>query len=69
MCLAKAYTAPDASESILNDIALLTVEDGRVTITSLFGESRVVEGRVREIDFMKSRITLETASRAARSLA
>ena len=69
MCLAKAYTAPDTSEAILNDIALLTVEDGRVTITSLFGESRVVEGRVREIDFMKSRITLETASSAARSLA
>ena len=67
MCLAKAYTSPDAAEPILGDIARIIVEDGRVTLTSLFGETKVVVGRIQQVDFMKSQIILDTAPATIRS--
>jgi predicted RNA-binding protein len=58
MCLAKVYDEPKEDEPALEDVAYLTVDGDRIEVETLFGERRAFQGRVRHIDFMKSRVEL-----------
>jgi len=57
MCLAKVYEEGD--EPILEDIAYMIIDGDRVEVETLFGERRVFLGKVRQVDFVKSRVRLE----------
>jgi predicted RNA-binding protein len=57
--MAKLYEAKEGDEPILENIARLTIADQRVEVETLFGERKVFQGKVRQIDFLKSRIQLE----------
>jgi len=59
MCLAKAYINKSADKPVLEDIAYMRVHDDRVELGTLFGEGKVIPGRVVEIDFLTSQISLE----------
>jgi len=59
MCMAKLYEAKEGDKPILEDIARMTIADRRVEVETLFGEKRVFQGKVRQIDFLKSQIQLE----------
>jgi predicted RNA-binding protein len=59
MCMAKLYEAEEGDNPILEDIARMVIVDGRIEVETLFGEKRVFQGRVRQIDFLKSQIQLE----------
>jgi len=59
MCMAKLYEAKEGDQPILEDIARLTIADRQVEVETLFGERKVFQGKVREIDFLKSQIQLE----------
>ena len=59
MCMAKLYEAEEGDKPILEDIARMTIADRRVEVETLFGEKRVFQGKVRQIDFLKSQIQLE----------
>ena len=59
MCMAKIYDAREGDKPILEDIARLTISDRRVEVETLFGEKMVFQGKVRQIDFLKSKIQLE----------
>jgi len=59
MCMAKLYEAKEGDKPILEDIARLIITDRRVEVETLFGERKVFQGKVREIDFLKSQIQLE----------
>jgi len=60
MCLARAYIGnDDETELLMEEIASLKMEDGKLLMTSLFGEEREIEASIKEIDFMGSRIVLE----------
>jgi len=59
MCMAKLYEAKEGDKPILEDIARLTIADRRVEVETLFGEKKVFQGKVRQIDFLKSQIRLE----------
>ena len=59
MCMAKLYEAKEGDKPILEDIARLTIADRRIEVETLFGEKRVFQGKVRQIDFLKSQIQLE----------
>ena len=59
MCLAKVYETTEADKPILEDIAYMIVEDNRIEVETLFGERRVLHGKVRQIDFLKSQVQLE----------
>lgn len=59
MCMAKIYEAKESDRPILEDIARLTIADRQVEVETLFGERKVLRGRVRQIDFLKSQIQLE----------
>jgi len=57
--MAKLYEAKEGDKPILEDIARLTIADRQVEVETLFGEKKVFQGKVREIDFLKSQIQLE----------
>jgi predicted RNA-binding protein len=59
MCMAKLYEAKEDDKPILEDIARLIIADGQVEVETLFGERKVFQGKVRQIDFLKSQIQLE----------
>jgi predicted RNA-binding protein len=59
MCMAKLYEAEEGDKPIVEDIARLTIADRRIEVETLFGEKKVFQGRVRQIDFLKSQIQLE----------
>jgi len=57
--LAKAYLNKWGDEPVLQDIAYMRLQDNRVELETLFGEGKVILGRVIEIDFSTSKILLE----------
>ena len=59
MCMAKLYEAKEGGKPIVEDIARMTIADRRVEVETLFGEKKVFQGKVRQIDFLKSQIQLE----------
>ena len=59
MCMAKLYEAEQGDKPILEDIARLTIANRQVEVETLFGEKKVFEGKVQQIDFLKSRVQLE----------
>ena len=59
MCMAKLYETKEGDKPILEDIARMIIADRRVEVETLFGEKKVYQGKVRQIDFLKSQIELE----------
>jgi len=59
MCMAKLYEAKEGDKPIPEDIAHLTIGERQIEVETLFGEKRVFQGKVRQIDFLKSQIQLE----------
>jgi predicted RNA-binding protein len=57
--MAKLYDAQKGDRPIVEDIARLTIADRQVEVETLFGEKKVFQGKVRQIDFLKSKIQLE----------
>jgi predicted RNA-binding protein len=57
--MAKLYEAKEGDKPIVENIARLTIADRRVEVETLFGEKKVFQGKVRQIDFLKSKIQLE----------
>jgi len=59
MCLAKVYEVTEDGEPIIEDIAYMIIDGNHVEIETLFGERKVFQGKVRQVDFVKSRVELE----------
>jgi predicted RNA-binding protein len=60
MCLSKAYlTGDDRPELILDEVSSLRVDGEKLFLGNLLGEQKEIVARIREIDFLKHRITLE----------
>jgi len=60
MCLAKAYLGGKSdNEFLMEEIATIKAEDGKLLVTSLFGEQKEIAASIREIDFKSSRVFLE----------
>jgi predicted RNA-binding protein len=43
----------------MEEIASLKAKDGKLLVTTLFGEQREIEASIKEIDFMSSSIVLQ----------
>jgi predicted RNA-binding protein len=60
MCLAKAYVGSNGEKELLmEEVASLKTKNGKLLVTTLFGEQREIEASIKEIDFMASSIILE----------
>jgi predicted RNA-binding protein len=64
MCLAKAYLNKSVDNPILQDIARMRLYDDQVELETLFGEEKIISGRVVEIDFSTSKILLSESAKA-----
>jgi predicted RNA-binding protein len=58
MCLARAYLNKWTDEPVLQDIAHMRLLGERVELETLFGEEKVVQGKLVEVDFAASKILL-----------
>jgi predicted RNA-binding protein len=62
MCLAKAYLGGKNEKDLLaEEVTSVRAENGKLLVTTLFGEKREIAARIREIDFRASHILLEKA--------
>ncbi|MFO8009371.1 MAG: CooT family nickel-binding protein [Dehalococcoidia bacterium] len=60
MCLAKAYVGEtEPGNLMLEDVAWLQIEGTRINLTTLFGERKEINGRLREVDFQGSKIVID----------
>lgn len=59
MCLAKVYLSNSDNNPFLQDIAHMRVRDDCIELETLFGEEKIIPGKVVEIDFSNSRILLD----------
>jgi predicted RNA-binding protein len=60
MCLSKAYIDKgDGRELVMEEIASVDIDDGRLRLRSLFGEEREVVAKVKEINFVTNSMLLE----------
>ena len=64
MCLAKAYIKKSGAEPILEDIAHMQLHTDRVELETLFGDRKIISGRVTEINFSTSVILLDQTSQS-----
>ena len=62
MCLATAYLNNGGEEPILRDIAHMRFDGDSVEMETLFGEEKVIPGRVLEVDFSSSKIILDVST-------
>ena len=59
MCLFKArFREETTGEPIMEEIAKIRVEGDRVVLNSLFGEEKIIEANIEEIDFIRNSIVL-----------
>ena len=59
MCLGKAYLeADDKRELVLDSIALIEIADTKLKLSTIFGDTKEIEARIKSIDFEGSRIIL-----------
>ena len=59
MCLAKAFVNNWSGQPVFQDIAHMRIKGNKVELETLFGEEKVVPGKVIEIDFATSKILVE----------
>ena len=63
MCLGKAYLEADNKrELVLDSIASIVIDDTKLKLSTIFGDTREIEARIKEIDFEGSRIILTPAT-------
>jgi len=61
MCDTNAFLCRgDKEEMILQEVTRVRREDGKIYLTNLFGEERVLEAEIEEIDLLGHRILLKT---------
>jgi predicted RNA-binding protein len=59
MCLGKAYIeADDKRELVMDSIATIEIADTKLKLSTIFGDQKELEARIKEIDFEGSRIIL-----------
>jgi len=63
MCESKVYLATEeAEELVMEDVTSIRPEGQGYRLVSLFGEDKLVRGRIREIDLLKHRVVFESVS-------
>jgi predicted RNA-binding protein len=66
VCLANVYQNENGRTLIVKGVAYLKVDGDRVKVENLAGETKVLQGRIKEIDFMNSDILVEKAAQQSR---
>lgn len=65
MCLAKVYQSKAGAAPIMEEVARIRFQGERLEIENLFGQERIIKGRVMEVDFTDSRVIVDVAAAQA----
>jgi len=57
MCLAKLY-APGDERPVMENVARIAFEDGKIVVETLFGDRQVFEDVIQTISFTESKVHL-----------
>ena len=60
MCLAAAYQSVEDDRPVLQKIAHVRINGNRVELETLLGDKEVLQGKINEIDFVNSKLIIET---------
>ena len=67
MCLGKAYLEADNKrELVMDSIASIEIDNNRLKLSTIFGDQKELEARIKEIDFEGSKIILTRVSAGAK---
>ena len=61
MCLAKLLL-PGAQKPVMENVTQITIENGKISAETLFGERQVFEDTIHLINFTESRVQLVKAA-------
>jgi len=60
MCLAKAYLKENNKNTLLlEDVASIEISDQKLTLTTIFWETKEIAANIKRIDFANSKVLLE----------
>jgi predicted RNA-binding protein len=59
MCLANIYQRGNGGKLFMKEIAYLKVDGEHIEVENLAGEVKILQARIKEIDFMNSDIIVE----------
>ena len=63
MCEASAYLIKDGQEELLlESVDILENNDGDIRMVNLFGEQKLIKGRIKSLSLVDHKILLEQAS-------
>ena len=64
MCLSKVYVRADAGDAgadlLMENVSHVDIDGDKISVTSLFGETEELRGRVTSIDFVEGRLVLQS---------
>ena len=64
MCLAKVYLKEDDKKTLfLENVASVEISAEKITLTTIFWETKEMQADIRKIDFANSNILLEEVTR------
>ena len=55
--MAKLYL-PGAQKPVMENVTQITIEDGQISVETLFGETQIFKDRIHLINFTESRVQL-----------
>jgi predicted RNA-binding protein len=61
MCLAKLYV-PGAQKPVMENVTQIIIENGKISVETLFGETQIFENNIQMINFTESRVQLVKAA-------
>lgn len=60
MCLSKAYVEINGErELLMEELASVEIKEGKLLLTTIFGEQKEIEASIKQIDFLNHSIILE----------
>jgi len=59
MCLANIYQSGRAGKALVESVAYLRINGNQIVAENLKGETKVMQAKIKEIDFMNSDIIVE----------
>jgi len=61
MCIATVYVDDSGKiEKVMQDVVSVKLKDEGILITTILGEEKLLDGRIRNIDFLKHLVTVES---------
>ena len=64
MCIATVYISDgNQTKEVMNEVVTADLTNGSIVLVNILGEEMQFEGKIKSIDFLKSRVVLQSEKR------